>query len=214
MQAAAVPADAPHMRRYMKDQFEFFGTKAPARRRATLPLLRRVSHEPGSARAVVDALWKGGERELQYVACDLLELVALDLDQTDLSWLGSLVLTKSWWDTVDGLASKVIGAAALQRREMWPLIDGWADHGPDDERMWLARASLLQQLRYKELTDQTVLFDRCRRRAGDSEFFIRKAIGWALRQYARTDPEAVRGFVDAHRRELSGLTVREATKHL
>ena len=98
------------------------------------------------------------------------------------------------------------------------VMDDWIEAGRDtqagDGEMWLARAAIIHQLRFGDSTDTNRLFGYCLRRADDSDFFIRKAIGWALRQYARTDPEAVRTFVDQHRDELSPLSVREATKHL
>ena len=89
-------------------------------------------------------------------------------------------------------------------------MDEWID----DEDMWVARVAILHQLRFGERTDEGRLFDYSLRRAADSEFFIRKAIGWALRQYARTNPDAVRAFVDEHGARFAGLTLREATKHL
>jgi 3-methyladenine DNA glycosylase AlkD len=89
-------------------------------------------------------------------------------------------------------------------------MDEWID----DEDMWVVRTALLHQLRYRAATDSGRLFDHCHRRAGDPDFFVRKAIGWALREYARTDPDAVRQFVDGARDRLSPLSVREALKHL
>jgi 3-methyladenine DNA glycosylase AlkD len=93
---------------------------------------------------------------------------------------------------------------------MTPLVRRWLD----DEVMWLRRTAIISQLNHKAATDTALLFDGCAARAHETEFFIRKAIGWALRQYARTDPDAVRRFVRQHEKELSGLSKREALKHL
>ena len=89
-------------------------------------------------------------------------------------------------------------------------MDAWSA----DDDMWLIRTAILHQLHYGDQTDTTRLFDYCTRQAGHPDFFVRKAIGWALRQYARTDPDAVRAYVGAHRDRLSPLSIREATKHL
>ena len=84
----------------------------------------------------------------------------------------------------------------------------------DDRDLWLRRTSIICQVGHKESTDEGLLFDACASRLHEGEFFIRKAIGWALREYAKTDPDAVRAFVDNHRDEMSGLSIREAAKHL
>jgi 3-methyladenine DNA glycosylase AlkD len=209
-----VPADAPAMKRYMKDRFEFIGVKTPARRAVSTPLIKPLRHDPQAAVEVVDALWAMPERELHYVAADLVGLVAPALDGGHLDWLRGLVTTNCWWDTVDSLAVHGVGAVVRDRPELWTEVDGWANYGPHDERMWLARTAIIHQLGYRERTNSEVLFDRCVRRSHDHEFFIRKAIGWALRDYARTDPAGVRTFVDIHRSQLSPLSIREATKHL
>ncbi|MGI9601109.1 MAG: DNA alkylation repair protein, partial [Acidimicrobiales bacterium] len=117
----------------------------------------------------------------------------------------------AWWDLVDSVASGIIGKVVLnERARMRPLLDEWIDC--DD--MWLRRTAIICQLEHKESTDVEMLFGFCTRRAFEKEFFIRKAIGWALREYAKTDPDAVRVFVAEHQSELSGLSRREATKHL
>ena len=122
----------------------------------------------------------------------------------------ALITTNSWWDTVDALAVHVVGTMVHRHRELAAVMDRWID--ADD--FWLARTAILHQLRWKSDTDTSRLFTYALRRAADNEFFIRKAIGWALRVYATTDPDAVRTFVDRHEDTLSALTQREARKHL
>ena len=126
-----------------------------------------------------------------------------------LATVETLVTTRSWWDTVDPLATRVTGGIVARHQTAVSTMDKWAA----DDNMWLARTAILHQLHFKEKTDTERLFGYCTALAEHKDFFIRKAIGWALRQYARTDPDAVREFVAATP-HLSALSVREATKHL
>lgn len=210
IQQALTPlADAGRARgmaAYMKDQFAFFGIQTPPRRLATLAILRAYPGDPVEA---ARELWALPEREYQYVAVDLLRQHHKRLKRSDLPALEGLVQEKSWWDSVDGLAVS-IGKLVAREPDLVNRMDALID-APD---FWLRRIALLHQLDRKEKTDTARLFDYCLRCADEREFFIRKAIGWALRQYARTDPLAVRGFLDAHRERLSGLSFREAAKHL
>jgi 3-methyladenine DNA glycosylase AlkD len=207
----ADPEDAVHMAAYMKDHFPFFGIKAGPRRAAVKPILA------ASARATADELidfalacWEEPEREFQHVAVDVLRKRSGQLEPDQLEELETLITTKSWWDTVDGLAAWVVGPMVRTHPDLVHLMDDWAE----DDDMWLARTAMLHQLGYKTETDVERLFRYAEDLAPHSDFFIRKAIGWALRQYARTDPDAVRAFVSAHEADLSGLTRREALKHL
>ena len=210
IQQALTPlADAGRARgmaAYMKDQFAFFGIQTPPRRLATLAILRAYPGDPVEA---ARELWALPEREYQYVAVDLLRQHHKRLKRSDLPALEGLVQEKSWWDSVDGLAVS-IGKLVAREPDLVKRMDALID-APD---FWLRRIALLHQLDRKEKTDTARLFDYCLRCADEREFFIRKAIGWALRQYARTDPLAVRSFLDAHRERLSGLSFREAAKHL
>jgi 3-methyladenine DNA glycosylase AlkD len=163
---------------------------------------------PAASDAIATAqrLWALPEREFQYAALDLLARAAPALTADALQAVETLIVTKSWWDTVDALASGVVGRIVLAHPATAATMDRWLDH----ESMWLRRSAILHQLKWKERTDQERLFRYCLARADENEFFIRKAIGWALRQYSWTNPEAVRAFVAAHDGELSGLSKREA----
>jgi 3-methyladenine DNA glycosylase AlkD len=123
---------------------------------------------------------------------------------------GQLITTKPWWDTVDTLADHVVGMIVARHPEAVSTMDSWLL----DDNLWLARTALLHQLTYRDRTDVDRLFRYCLARADHKDFFIRKAIGWALRQYAWTDPEPVRAFVEEHRAVLSPLSVREALKNI
>jgi 3-methyladenine DNA glycosylase AlkD len=208
--AAADPVRAPAMAAYMRDQFAFFGIPAPAQRRLAAAALRDLP-APAEADvvAVTAACWAAPEREFQYAACDyaignVRRCSAAFLDHTR-----TLLTTKSWWDTVDALAANVVGPLVRAHPPLVTVMDEWID----DEDHWLARTAIIHQLHAKEHTDTARLFGYCDRRAGDREFFIRKAIGWALREYSKTDAAAVRQFVGAHP-ELSPLSAREALKWL
>ena len=122
----------------------------------------------------------------------------------------TLITTRSWWDTVDPLATRVVGGLVRRHPELTAEMDAWSVA----ENLWLVRTAILHQLHYGPDTDTDRLFGYCTRQAGHRDFFVRKAIGWALRQYARTDPAAVSGYVAGNRDGLSPLSVREATKHL
>ena len=199
-------ARAVGMAAYMKDRFPFLGVQTPARRGAVKPLIKAFR---GDALEAAQLLWREAEREYQYVACDLLRSKAASLTAADLPALEALVVEKSWWDSVDSLVPS-IGALVLRE----PGLVARMDELVRAENLWLRRVALLYQLGWKAETDRERLFGYCLACAPESEFFIRKAIGWALRQYARTEPEAVREFLRANAGVLSPLSQREAGKHL
>lgn len=194
------------MAAYMHHRFPFLGVPTPVRRRATAAIIKGWRGNPLPA---AQALWRCPEREFQYLACDLLERHGPGLAAADLDGLLALVVDKSWWDTVDTLAKRV---GTLVRRD--PSLVSRMNRLIADDNLWLRRVALLHQLGWKGATDPDRLFAYCRRRAGDREFFIRKAIGWALRDYAWQAPEAVRAFLAEAGRELSPLSRREAAKNL
>lgn len=206
-EAARDDARAAGMRRYMRDQFPFLGIATPERRR----LLREAIRELGRPNedellAAARALWELPEREYQYAAADLLIRHEGVLSAGALPAIRELIQAKAWWDTVDALATRVVGPLVLRHSELVAEMDGWS--GSDD--LWLARSAILHQLTYKAKTDEQRLVAYCRKRASDRDFFIRKAIGWALREYSKTAPDAVLAFVRAHEHDLSPLSKREA----
>ncbi|MBI2750197.1 MAG: DNA alkylation repair protein [Burkholderiales bacterium] len=216
-QSALAPlADADRatpMRAYMRDQFDFLGVPTPARRHATAPLIKQKL--PASILlATAQGLWRLPQREYQYAAADLLARQWATLSLDDIPALLTLVQQKSWWDTVDALAG-VIGDILRAHRHDSPdppqrLMDAALKH----ENLWVRRVAMLHQLGWRGDTDTARLWHYALQLAPEPDFFIRKAIGWALRDYARHAPDAVRDFLNQHRTALSGLTVREAGKHL
>jgi 3-methyladenine DNA glycosylase AlkD len=208
--AAADPERAAPMAAYMKHRFPFLGiTSAPRRALSRRVLAGLPKPAEADLAAVALGCWRLPEREYQYFACDWLIRHARIPGTAFLPTLRTLITTKSWWDTVDPLAG-VAGAIVTRHPKARSTMQEWLT-GDD---LWLTRVALLHQLNYRADTDAGWLFAACAARADHRDFFIRKAIGWALRQYARTDPAAVRDFVAAHRDRLSGLSVREALKHL
>jgi len=209
--AARDPARAVAMRAYMRDQFDYFGVPAPALRALERAALAGLP-APGDddLRAVALACWERPEREFQYVACDYLRTHVAVPGPPFLQVIRALITAKSWWDTIDPLATRVVGGLVRRHPALVADMDAWS---VDDDK-WLVRTAILHQMHYAEATDADRLFGYCTRQAGHRDFFVRKAIGWALRQYAYTDPEAVRRYVTSNSDHLSPLSVREASKHL
>ncbi len=211
LRTATNPDKAPRMAAYMKDQFPFLGLTSPERRTLQKPFMAIArTTEADEVLDIADLCWAADEREFQYVGSDLLRARAKTLRATDLDRLHALIVNKSWWDTIDALAAHPVGMLVRQFPGLGTVMDTWID----DPNIWVARTAILHQLRYKEAVDQERLFGYVSRRAGDTEFFIRKALGWALRSYAFVAPDEVRSFVADHEDDLSGLTKREALKHL
>ncbi|GIM96890.1 DNA alkylation repair protein [Paractinoplanes toevensis] len=205
------PVRAAAMAAYMRDQFSFAGLPAPALRAIERSAFRGLPRPSGEdLREFGLACWARPEREFQYAACDYLRKHVAAAGPEFLPVARELLVTKSWWDTVDPLATRFVGDLV----RLHPLLAGVMDAWSADDNMWLVRTAILHQLHYGTETDTERLFGYCERQATHPDFFVRKAIGWALRHYARTDPAAVRAFVDTHRDRLSPLSIREATKHL
>jgi 3-methyladenine DNA glycosylase AlkD len=209
--AAADPERAAAMAAYMRDRFPFLGIPAPAQKLLAREVLAGLDRPTeADLRAVTTHCWRMPEREYQYFACGLLRRHARVLGAGFLPVARTLVTTKPWWDTVDALAAHTVGPLVARHPELVATMDEWAV----DDDMWLVRTAILHQLTYKEATDAKRLFHYCSQQAGHPDFFVRKAIGWALREYAKTDPAEVRAFVHAHTARLSALSVREALKNL
>jgi 3-methyladenine DNA glycosylase AlkD len=201
------PGRAPAMRAYMRDQFDYLGIGTPRRRLATKPLLKAMAGG-GADKLLAQAwtLWELPQREYQYIALDLMALHWKEFSLGHVPQLLEFALHKSWWDTVDALAS-IIGKVLRHGHEH---MDAALKH----ENMWTRRVALLHQLGWRDKVDTERLFKYTLALAHEKEFFIQKAIGWALRDYARHDPQAVRGFTIKEKDRLSALSFREANKHL
>ncbi|MFC9822951.1 DNA alkylation repair protein [Streptomyces erythrochromogenes] len=208
---AADPARAEAMTAYMKHVAPFLGIPTPLRRELSKAVTKNTPRPSGTdVAALALRCWRLPEREYHYFAVDYLRRHVDTCSSGLLPVARHLITTVPWWDTVDLLAAHTVGPLVAADPDLALVMDEWIA----GEDLWLARTALLHQLRYKDATDTGRLFAYCRRQAGHPDFFIRKAIGWSLREYAKTDPDAVRAFVDAERAALSPLSVREALKNL
>jgi 3-methyladenine DNA glycosylase AlkD len=203
-------ANAEPMKNYMKGHFPFLGIKKPER----VKLERQFFQETGLLKErfnheFIKELWEMEEREYQYTALGYMEKSLNKLEKSDLPLMEELITTKSWWDTVDAIAPKPVGKIAERFPEVVAeTIDGWAVH----DYLWLRRAALLFQLKYKDKTNEELLYQYIIQNADSKEFFIQKAIGWVLREYSKTNPQSVKRFIEAEK--LAPLSVREGSKYL
>ncbi len=199
------------MQKYMKDVAPFLGMSTPVRRAALRPMFKGLG-VPTQAEltAGVRALWAVDEREYQYAACDLL---ALHQGVTEAGFLGNpiefLITTKSWWDTVDALGSPLITPLVARNPQlvdtMWTWLRG--------DNIWLTRAAIQHQRGRKTDTDVPLLVAMCHARSADREFFVAKAVGWALRDLAHIDADAAETFLQEHP-DLAPVARREAVRGL
>ncbi|NEB74867.1 DNA alkylation repair protein [Streptomyces sp. SID14478] len=209
--AAADPERAAQMRAYMKDVAPFLGLPSPVRKELGRAVLDGTPRpDEADLTAIALRCWALPDREYAYFAVDLLRRHVRRLSSGFLPVARHLVTTVPWWDTVDLLAAHVVGGLVAADASLTADMDTWIA----DPDLWVARTALLHQLRYRQSTDAERLFAYCLHQAGHPDFFIRKAIGWCLRTYARTEPDAVRSFVAAHRDVLAPLSVREALKNV
>lgn len=194
----------------MKNHFPFLGIKTPKRRE----LMKEFYNVSGILKEsfnheFVLALWDRDEREYQNAALDYIASSIKKIGKDELPLMELLITIKSWWDTVDMLAAHPVGKIAQDFPEVIPeKIEGWAygDH------MWLQRTAILFQLGYKDNTDKELLFRYIKQNADSKEFFIQKAIGWALREYSKTNPASVKKFISEN--ELAKLSIREGSKYI
>ena len=214
---AGDPDRAVAQQAYMKTSMPYRGLTSPELKALLRPILAdpayRIAERDDWEGAVRD-LWDGAtHREERYAATALTGHRAYQAwqDPAVVPLYRHLIVTGAWWDHVDELASNRIGPILLSHNEiLTPIVRGWAT----DDDLWLRRTAVISQLTFKEQTDLALLREAIEPNLADTSFWIRKAIGWALRQYARTDPDWVRATVAEYGDRLSGLSRREALKHL
>jgi len=208
LRAAANPEKATEMAAYMRGQFAFLGIPTPVRKKLSLDFLK---HQPKTAVdwEFVSRCWEQPEREFQYLAEDYLQRAKTALSACDIPRLHDLIVSKSWWDTVDCLDT-IVGDIALRYPEVNQTLLEWSV----DENIWLRRVAIDHQLTRRDKTDTTLLERIIVNNLGRTEFFITKAIGWALRDYSKTDPGWVRAFIERHRDQMAPLSIREASKYI
>ncbi len=208
LQNLANADDALAMKAYMRGRFEFLGVKTPARRKAAKAFFKKHGGADIDWRFVRQA-WEHPFREMQYAALDYLETRKNLLRPGDLPQLKKLAQSKSWWDTIDFL-DRLAGGIIAGFPETRPVILQWSR----DEDIWLRRLAIDHQLLRKDQTDQHLLEQILVNNLNQTEFFINKAIGWALRDYSKTNPEWVKNFIRQHHGKMAPLSIREASKYL
>lgn len=208
LKEVANPEDAIHMKAYMKDQFEFLGVKTPVRRK-----LSKVFFKKNSSLAIdwkfIHQAWDNPYREMQYVVLDYLQLKQKALTPSDLPKIKKLAQTKPWWDTIDFLCRSV-GYISLHYPETKKIVLDWSR----DKDFWLRRIAIEHQLLQKEETDVQLLEQILINNLNQTEFFINKAIGWALRDYSKTNPDWMLEFIEKYKDKLSKLSIKEGSKYL
>ena len=200
---------ARQMSKYMLNKFEYIGIKTPERRKIFKNFFKEYKNEEKIDWEFVNKCWENEYREFQYVAADYLKNMKEKLTIDDIPKFKRLILEKSWWDTIDNL-DMTIGALALKDSNVNKILLEWSI----DENIWLRRIAIDHQLLRKEKTNTELLEKILKNNLGQAEFFINKAIGWALRDYSKTNPEWVRNFIEENRENMAKLSIKEASKYL
>ena len=200
---------AESMSKYMQDKFRFLGVRGASRTK----IYKKYFPDARKTKTIdwdfVENCWNKEEREFQYVVVYYLKAMQKFLKREDISRLKYLIVTKSWWDTVDLLA-KVVGSLVICIEGYDQIMLEWSK----DNNMWLKRVAILYQLSLKEKVDEIILDKILVNNLGDIEFFINKAIGWALRDYSKYNPEWVKEFIRKNKDNMANLSIREASKYI
>ncbi len=209
LKVAANPDKAIQMKAYMRNQFEFYGISSPERREIFRPFFSSLDKSAHPSSGFVDMCYKQNEREFHYLAMEYVFYFRKRLTASSLPLIRMMITRHSWWDTVDYIASNILGYLVRRNPDLKnDQLEKWIV----DDNMWLRRSALLFQLKYKSDTDTSLLENAIVNNLGSKEFFINKAIGWSLRQYSKFNPDWVRDFIKAH--ELSALSLREASRYI
>jgi 3-methyladenine DNA glycosylase AlkD len=209
-QKNANPFQAAPMKKYMRDQFEYLGIKTPQSAALQKEFYAQYGlPEVTELDSILRDLWSLPQREFQYAGLGLLDRLEKKLPAKFIKTIEYLIVTKPWWDTVDAIASHTVGT---HFRRFPDVREKYLTKWRASKNIWLRRTAILFQLNYKKETDFDLLCDIIRENLDSKEFFINKAIGWSLRQYARVDPRAVSKFVNST--ALHPLSRREAIKHI
>ena len=200
---------ARQMSKYMLNKFEYIGIKTPERRKIFKNFFKEYKNEEKIDWEFVNKCWENKYREFQYITADYLKNMKDKLSIDDIPKFKRLILEKSWWDTIDNL-DMTIGALALKDSNVNKILLEWSL----DENIWLRRIAIDHQLLRKEKTNTELLEKILKNNLGQAEFFINKAIGWALRDYSKTNPEWVKNFIEKNRENMAKLSIKEASKYL
>lgn len=203
--------NAVAMAKYMRNQFSFFGIKTEERRRIFKDICTENNKEVlENPREIALTLYSKPERELHYCAIEILiKQLKGNYKKDDIQLIENLIIINSWWDSVDTIAKYILGEYLLEHPfETKKVIQQFSN----SDNTWLNRSAILFQLGYKQNTNFEILKSECEKHKKSNEFFIQKAIGWALREYAKTNQEVVRHFVASA--DLKTLSKKEALKNM
>ncbi|EEJ72235.1 DNA alkylation repair protein [Lactobacillus ultunensis] len=201
--------NAQHMAKYMRNQFIFYGLKTPQRKEIYHDFLKNEKRKKQIDWALLDQAWQDEHREMQYFVYDYLLAMKKYVSYEDLFRIEKFVRTKQWWDTIDALM-KVYGYVGLRDARVNDLMLQWSI----DPDKWVRRVAIEYQLLRKERMNTDLLAKIIENNFDSEEFFINKAIGWALRDYSKTNPEWVKRFIEENHDHLAKLSISEGSKYL
>ncbi|WP_152446631.1 DNA alkylation repair protein [Bacillus sp. THAF10] len=210
LRANAQEENRQPMENYMRNHFPFLGIKSPERKELWKEFFR-INGKPELEwlEALAYFLYAQPEREFHYAALSMIDVHKKSLTIQHLPFLEKLITSNSWWDTIDHLAPHHVGTILLKDKK---AVGSFPDNWINSPNFWLQRSAILYQLKYKKMTDEEKLFFYISSTKNSKEFFVQKAIGWALREYSKTSPKVVMDFIQ--KTDLAPLSRREGVKHM
>ncbi len=200
---------ASAMSAYMKNKFDFYGIPSPERKELCKDFIKSEKAAKGIDWELLDKCYEDNHREMQYLVYDYLLAMKKYLSYEDIDKIKTYITAKSWWDTIDFLC-KVIGDIGLRDNRVSRMMIDWSK----SDNIWLKRTAIQHQLTYKDKTNTELLEEIIQNCLDTDEFFVNKAIGWALREYSKTSPEWVKVFISKYQNEFSSLSIKEASKYI
>ncbi|TSO25455.1 DNA alkylation repair protein [Lactobacillus sp. LL6] len=205
----ADPNQAYMLKKYMRGQFEFYGLHSPIRRNCYHDFLKQEKRKKEIDWQLLNEAWQDKYRESQYFVCDYLIAMQKYLTYDDMPKIEQFVRSKQWWDTIDSLI-KPIGKLGLRDEKVNTLMLKWSQ----DSDLWVRRVAIEHQLLRKDKMNSELLKQILINNLDSNEFFINKAIGWALRDYSKTNPNWVKNFIEQNKDHLASLSIKEGSKYL
>ena len=201
--------NAVAMSKYMRNMFDFYGLPTPKRKEVYNDFIKAEKKTKKIDWEFLDKCYEDNHREFQYLVYDYLLAMKQYVSYEDITKIKNYIITKSWWDTIDFLC-KVIGDVELRDSRVKELILEWSKN----DNIWIKRTAIEHQLNLKDKTDYELLEKIIVNNFGTDEFFINKAIGWALREYSKTDQNCVKNFINKYKNQMSDLSIKEACKYI
>ncbi|MBT3691452.1 DNA alkylation repair protein [Candidatus Woesearchaeota archaeon] len=199
--------------KYMKSEMPYYGVRSPIKKKIDFELKKKYTIENFEEYIeVIEELWDNAKfREERYAAMTILSQYKEYHTLKIIPLIEHIIITGAWWDIIDGISPNTVGGLLKKYpKEMRKTLKSWNN----SNHIWLRRASILSQLKFKSETDEELLYSFIKNRVHEKEFFIRKAIGWSLREYSKTNKESVKKFINENKNELSNLSIREGSKYI